>query len=147
LNSNEPPNAKSSKKAPLEAEQNSLRSYNIVAQPPASVNYLGAYTPWTVFQQRFSGKEIYAWVETEGGWDVIAKTPKGTWVREFIFVPSNGNLISNKIAPDGKISSQKFDPVIYGYKYIWIYAENPGSYISSFENAGQKSNNVTLYVS
>lgn len=146
LNSNAPPMAKSSTKAPLAAEQNSLRSYNVVAQPPTSVYYLGAYTPWTAFQQIFSGKEIYAWVETEGGWDVIARTPKGTWVREFIFVPSNGNLISNEIAPDGKIRSEKFDQVISGYKYIWIYAENPGSYISSFENGVQKSNNVTLYV-
>jgi hypothetical protein len=126
--------AKSSTKAPLAAEQNSLRSYNVVANPPTSVSYLGAYTPWTVFQQSFSGKEIYAWIETEGGWDVIAKTPKGTWVREFVFVPSNGNMISNEIAPDGR------------YKYIWIYAENPGYYVSTFENADQKSNNVTLEV-
>ncbi|MCX6641887.1 MAG: hypothetical protein NTV15_00670 [Candidatus Bathyarchaeota archaeon] len=108
---------------------------------------MGAYAPWAVFQQSFSGKEIYAWVETETGWDVVARTPKGTWVREFIFVPSDGYLISNKITPDGKIGSKKFDTVVSGYKYIWIYAENPGSYISSFENAGQKSNNVTLYVS
>jgi len=147
LSSNAPPMAKSSTKAPLAAEQNSLRSYNVVAMPPTSVNYLGTYTPWTVFQQSFSGKEIYAWVETESGWDVIARTPRGTWVREFIFVPSNGNLISNEIAPDGKIRSQKFDQVIAGYKYIWIYAENPGSYISTFENDVQKSNNVTLNVS
>jgi hypothetical protein len=138
--------AKSSTKAPLAAEQNSIRSYNVVAQPPTSVNYLGAYAPWTIFQQSFSGKEIYAWIETEVGWDVIARTPKGTWVREFIFVPTNGNLISNKITPEGKISREKFDQVISGYKYIWVYAENPGAYVSSFENGGQKSNNVTLYV-
>jgi hypothetical protein len=138
--------AKSSTEAPLVAEQNSLRSYNVVATPPASVSYLGAYTPWTVFQQNFSGKEIYAWVETEGGWDVIARTPKGTWVREFVFVPSNGNMISNEIAPDGKIRSQEFDQVIAGYKYIWIYAGNPGSYVSNFENFDQKSNDVTLEV-
>jgi hypothetical protein len=147
LSSNAPPMAKSSTKAPLAAEQNSIRSYNVVAQPPTSVNYLGAYAPWTVFQQSFSGKEIYAWIETEVGWDVIARTPKGTWVREFIFVPSSGNLILNKIAPDGKISSEKFEQVISGYKYMWLYAENPGAYVSSFENSGQKSNNVTLYVS
>ncbi len=146
LSSNAPPMAKSSTKAPLMAEQNSLRSYNVVANPPTSVSYLGAYIPWTVFQQSFSGKEIYAWVETEGGWDIVAKTPKGTWVREFVFVPSNGNMILNEIAPDGNTRSQKFEQVVEGYKYIWIYAGNPGYYVSTFGNIDQKGNNVTLEV-
>jgi hypothetical protein len=144
--SGSPPMAKSSTKTPLAAEQNSLRSYNIVAMPPASVNYLGAYTPWSIFQQSFSGDEIYAWIETESGWDVIARTPKGTWVREFVFVPVTGNLISNEITPDGNTRSQKFEQVVAGYKYMWIYAENPGSYIGTFKNDAQKSNNVTLEV-
>lgn len=138
--------AKSTAKAPLAAEQITMRSYNIVAMPPTSVYYLGAYSPWTAFQKSFAEKEIYAWVETEAGWDVIASTPRGTWVRQFVFVPANENVILNEIAPDGKVSTAKFDPVGPGYKYVWFYAKDAGTYVGSFESAGQKSNNVTLQV-
>lgn len=98
------------------------------------------------FQKSFSGNEINAWIETETGWDVIAKTPKGTWVRQFVFVPADADVIANEVAPDGDTSSKKFDPVGTGYKYIWIYAKDTGSYVSTFESAGQKSNDVTLQV-
>lgn len=138
--------AKSTAKAPLAAEQITMRSYNIVAMPPTSVYYLDAYSPWTAFQKSFAEKEIYAWVETEEGWDVIASTPKGTWVRQFVFVPANENVILKEIAPDGKVSTAKFDPVGPGYKYVWFYAKDAGTYVGSFESAGQKSNNVTLQV-
>jgi hypothetical protein len=138
--------AKSTTKAPLPAEQNSMLSYNVVAKPPTTIYYLGAYSPWTAFQKSFSSNEINAWIETETGWDVIAKTPKGTWVRQFVFIPADADTISNEVAPDGKTSSRKFDPVGTGYKYIWIYAKDTGSYVSTFESAGQKSNDVTLQV-
>ena len=141
------PTAKYTAIAPSAAEQNALVSYDPTVQPPALVYYLGTYVPWVVFQQNFRGEEIYAWIETDGGWDVVAKAPRGTWVREFIFVPSNGNMIANKIGPDGIGSSADFGQVIAGYKYIWLYAENPGAYISSFENGGLRSNNVTLIAS
>ena len=141
------PMAKYTATAPSAAEQNALVSYDPAIQPPALVYYLGTYVPWIVFQQNFQGKEIYAWIETDGGWDVLAKAPRGTWVRELIFVPSNGNMIENKIGPDGIGRSANFDPVVAGYKYIWLYAENPGAYISSFENGGLRSNNVTLIAS
>jgi len=141
------PTAKYTATAPSAAEQNALVSYDPAIQPPALVYYLGTYVPWIVFQQNFQGKEIYAWIETDGGWDVVAKAPRGTWVRELIFVPSNGNMIANKIGPDGIGRSANFNPVVAGYKYIWLYAENPGAYISSFENGGLRSNNVTLIAS
>jgi len=83
---------------------------------------------------------------TETGWDVIAKTPKGTWVRQFVFVPSNANVILNEIAPDGSVSNKEFDPVGPGYKSVWVYAKDIGSYVGTFESAGQKSNDVTLQV-
>ncbi|VVB72551.1 Uncharacterised protein [uncultured archaeon] len=145
--SNAPPMAKYSTKAPTDEEQSAPMSYNTVAQSPALVYYSGSIAPWAEFQSTFSGRETYAWVETEDGWNIIAKAPKGTWVREFIFVPQNGNLILSTIAPDGKISNKEFDQVLPGYKYIWLYAENSGPYTGSFENGGMKSNNVTLYVS
>jgi hypothetical protein len=138
--------AKSTTKAPLAAEQIVMRSYNIVAMPPTSVYYLSAYSPWAVFQKSFTEKEIYAWIETETGWDAIAKTPKGTWVRQFVFVPSNANVILNEIAPDANAIKKEFDPVGPGYKYVWIYAKDAGSYVSNFESAGQKSNDVTIQV-
>ena len=141
------PLAKYTATAPSAAEQNAQVSYDPAIQPPALVYYLGTYVPWIVFQQNFQGKEIYAWIETDGGWDVLAKAPRGTWVRELIFVPSNGNMIENKIGPDGIGRSANFNPVVAGYKYIWLYAENPGAYISSFENGGLRSNNVTLIAS
>lgn len=141
------PTAKYRTVGPPMAEQNALASIDPNAQPPALINYLGAYVPWVAFQKSFTGKEIFAWVETEAGWDVIAKAPKGTWVREFVFVPSNGNLIANKIEPNGLASRANFGPVAAGYKYIWLYAQNPGAYISSYETGGKKSNNVTLIAS
>jgi hypothetical protein len=141
------PTAKYTAIDPSAAEQNALVSIDPTANPPALVYYLGTYVPWVAFQKSFSGKGIYSWIETEGGWDIIAKAPKGTWVREFIFAPSNGNLIANKIEPNGLGSSANFGPVKPGYKYIWLFAGNPGAYIVSFENGGQKSNNVTLIVS
>jgi hypothetical protein len=138
--------AKYSTQAPSAAEQKALLPYNIVAYPPASVYHMGIYAPWAVFQQTFLGDQPLAWVETDSGWDVTAKMPKGTWVREFIYVPSNGDVESSQIAPSGEIRNNIFDSVIPGYKYMWFYAEMPGAYTNAFQTGGLQSNNVAIYV-
>jgi len=138
--------AKYSTKAPSVAEQNALLPYNFVAYPPGSVYYMGIYVPWAQFEQTFFGDQPLAWVETDSGWDVAAKMPKGTWVREIIYIPSNGDLESSVIAPTGQISNKNYDSVIPGYKYMWFYAEMPGTYVNTFQTGGLESNSVAIYV-
>ncbi|VVB68851.1 Uncharacterised protein [uncultured archaeon] len=133
-------------KTPSAAKQNVLLPYNIIAYPPESVYHMGIYAPWAVFDQAFSGDKPLAWIDTDNGWDVAATMPQGTWVREFIYIPSNRELKSSVIAPTGLISNRIFDSVIPGYKYIWFYAEMPGTYISAFQTGGLQSNSVAIYV-
>jgi hypothetical protein len=135
-----------STKVPLAAEQNALLPYNIVAYQPGSVYYKGIYAPWTQFGQTFFGDRPLAWVETDSGWDVAAKMPRGTWVREIIYIPSKGDLESSVIAPTGEISNRKYESVTPGYRYIWFYAEVPGTYVNTFQTGGSESNSAAIYV-
>ena len=132
--------------APPAAKQKVLLPYNIIAYPPASVYNMGIYAPWAVFDQAFFEDKPLAWVDTDSGWDVAAKMPRGTWVREVIYVPSNRDLGSSMISPTGQISNRIFDSVIPGYKYIWFYAEMPGTYLNTFQTGGLESNSVAIYV-
>ncbi len=120
--------------------------YNVIAYPPASVYQAGTYAPWAVFEKTFLKDQPLAWVETDSGWDVVAKMPKGTWVREFIYVPSNTDVELSKLAPTGEISNNIYDSVIPGYKYVWFYAEKTGTYANTFKTAGVASNSVSIYV-
>ena len=138
--------AKYSKITPSAAEQNALLPYNFVAYPPGSVYYMGIYVPWAQFGQTFFGDQPMAWVETDSGWDVAAKMPKGTWVREFIYIPSSGDLESSVIAPTGQISNKNYDSATPGYKYLWFYAEMPGTYVNTFQTGGSESNSVAIHV-
>lgn len=138
--------AKYSTEAPSAAEQNALLPYNFVAYPPGSVYYMGIYAPWAAFEQTFFGDQPLAWVETDSGWDVTAKMPEGNWVREIIYIPSNRDLESSVIAPTGQISNRNYESVTSGYKYMWFYAEVPGTYVNTFQTGGLESNNVAIYV-
>lgn len=135
-----------STKVPLAAEQNALLPYNIAAYQPGSVYYKGIYAPWAQFGQTFFGDRPLAWVETDNGWDVAAKMPKGTWVREFIYIPSGDDLESSVMAPTGQISNNDYKSVTPGYKYMWFYAEMPGPFVNMFQTGSLGSNNVTIYV-
>ncbi len=105
---------------------------------------MGIYVPWAQFVQTFFGDQLLAWVETDSGWDVTAKMPKGTWVREIIYLPSNGDLEAAKISPNGQISNKHYDSVAPGYKYIWFNAEIPGTYLNTFQSGGSESNTVAI---
>ncbi|VVB67471.1 Uncharacterised protein [uncultured archaeon] len=52
----------------------------------------------------------------------------------------------SKIAPTGVISNNIYDSVIPGYKYVWFYAETPGTYANTFKTGGLQSNSVAIYV-
>jgi hypothetical protein len=135
-----------STRAPSVAEQNALLPYDFAAYPPGSVYYKGIYAPWAQFGQTFFGNQPLAWVETDSGWDVAAKMPRGTWVREFIYIPLKGDLKSSVTDPTGQISNRKYESVTPGYRYIWFYAEMPGTYVNTFKNGGLQSNSVAIYV-
>ena len=102
--------------------------------------------PWAQFAQSFSGQELLTWVEMNYNmWGTAARAPRGTWIRQFVYVPASGDLVLYRAAPDG-MTNKDFGHTIPGYKYVWFYAQVPGTYASSFNLGGMQSNNVTISV-
>jgi|GEM_PF-814544 len=140
------PLAKSTARTPATAEQNALMPYDFKASPPVSVYYNGANMPWATFSQSFSGNNLLAWVEMNNNiWGVDGRAPRGTWIREFVYVPASGNLVLYRTAPTGT-TSKDFGPTTPGYKYVWFYSDLPGTYAGTFNIGGLQSNNITISV-
>jgi len=110
-----------------------------------SAFYGGINTPWATFQRGFIGNYLLAWVEIiDGSWGVEARAPLGTWVREFIYVPVSGDLVLNEIGPDGRTSKENYGPATPGYRYVWFYADTPGTHSSVFSIGDVKSNEIDI---
>jgi hypothetical protein len=52
------------------------------------------------------------------------RAPQSTWIQEFLYVPSAGDLTENK-GLQGSIVSRDYSYPTPGYKYIWFYADAP----------------------
>jgi len=140
------PLAKSSAKTPPAQQQNALIPYDVLASPPVSVYYNEVSMPWSDFNQSFSGQELMAWIEMNYNmWGTAARAPKGTWVRQFVYVPASGDMVLYRTAPGGT-TDEDLGQTTPGFKYLWFYAEAPGTYASTFDMGGVQSNNVTISV-
>jgi hypothetical protein len=118
--------------------------YNVLANPPASVYYKGVNMPWSAFNQSFSGKDLLAWIEmNDSAWGTTARAPKGTWVRQIVYVPVSGDLVLNRNAPKGA-SNRDYGQTTPGYKYVWFYADLQGTYTGAFNIGGLQSNSIAM---
>jgi hypothetical protein len=133
-------------KTPLASEQNVLMQYDMDYPTPDYVYYKGVNTKWASFYRAFAGNYLLSWIKTrDNSWNVVARTPVGSWVPEVVYVPVNGDLTVTSISPSGLTDSKNYHGVTPGYRYLWFYAGAPGTYASVFNIGGVKSNQITLY--
>ena len=139
------PMANSTIKTPTAIDQNSVIPYDVRASPPPAVYYNGANIPWAAFNQSLASNSLLAWTELyDRSWGTSASAPIGTWVREFIYVPTNGSIVLS-MNTGGINTRRDFGPTTPGFKYIWFYADRPGAHVSTFSIKGVQSNPVTIF--
>ncbi|MCJ7443788.1 MAG: hypothetical protein MUO26_04540 [Methanotrichaceae archaeon] len=132
--------------APPSAQQNVLLPYNIQAQPPQAVYYMGSYVPWNSFYTMFPGNQPMLWVNTMMGWGAYAKCPLGGWLQDLMYVPYTGTLKVYELYPDGSTRWYNYGFTAPGYRYIWFYADTPGRHITIFTVSDKPSNYITIDV-
>ncbi|HWQ18845.1 MAG TPA: hypothetical protein VN455_03650 [Methanotrichaceae archaeon] len=132
--------------SPQASEQNSLMPYDAEANPPVYVYYDDAKVPWATYKMR-SIEDPLNWVEIDDdGWGVAARAPLGAWVMQPIYVPVSGDLVLYTITTDG-VTNRDYGETTPGYRYLWFYADKPGTHTRVFFIEGIKSNEVTISVS
>ncbi len=102
--------------------------------------------PWADFSQSFPGNSLMAWVDIVNNvWGPQARMPRGTWVREFIYVPASGNLTMSRTI-NGNAFREDYGYTTPGYKYVWFYADGQGTHSNVFAMGGAQSNDVAITV-
>jgi hypothetical protein len=132
--------------APRYPDQQTLLTYDILANQPDSVFFNQVTQPWQTFASSFPKNMPAFWVKTQTGWQWSATCPLDGWAQEIMFIPHTGTLGAYEIYPDRTTKYYTYGYATPGYHYIWFHGDAPGRHMSIITVDNMPSNAVAIDV-